>query len=483
MKGYKKSFSLFAGALIICSSIYACGIFGPSQEEVNDGSGDMTKEEELVLEKAIDERIRDDEDNDEPQEDPDKVESKWGPDSATAIRKYSLYYQYYKQSNYQMAYPYWRWMIFNAPKQSINLYIRGVNLVEFRMENAPEAKKKAYLDTLMMVYDKRIKYFNKKGYVLGRKGMNLFQLDRDQARRAYDILKKSIELEGNDSRNYVPYYFLQTAVKLKEDGEIDKDQLLKDYNKTMDIIKANLNSGSQGDWQGTKENVSNLMKPYLSCSDLIGKYKPLYKDNKKDIEKLKEFQKSLKDANCTKAPFYLKLTETILDNKPSAVIALSLARNWKEKNNNDKAIQFYKKAVNLEDDNKKAADHALSLAGIYKNQKENLVKAKEYAKKAISLYDKKGKAYLFLGELYVAGRSRCGDDFKKNAVLWAAVDQFKKAKEADPSVKEAANKRIESYTQRFPKKQPIFFRDLSEGDPYTVECWINEKTTVRVRPE
>ncbi len=483
MKGYKKSFSLFTGALILCSSLYACGIFGPSQEEVDDGSGEMTKEEEIVLEKAIDERIRNNDDEDNPQEDPDKVESKWGPDSATAVRKYSLYYQYYKQNNYKRAYPHWRWMIFNAPKQSINLYIRGVNLVEFKMENAPEAEKKAYLDTLMMVYDKRIKYFNKKGYVLGRKGMNLFQLDKEQARRAYDILKKSIQIEGNDSRNYVPYHYLQAAVELKKNEQINKDQLLKDYNKAMDIVKANMNSSSEDDWEGTKENISNLMKPYLSCSDLIGKYRPQYKENKENIEKLKGFQKSLKEAGCTKDPFYLKLTETVLDNKPSADVALSLARNWKEKNNNDKAIKFFKKAIELEEDDKKAADYALNLAGIYKNQKEELLKAKEYAKKAISLNDQKGRAYLFLGELYIAGRDRCGDDFKKDAVLWAAVDKFKKAKEVDSSVKDAANKRIKSYKERFPKKQPVFFRNLSKGDSYTVECWINEETTVRVRPE
>ncbi len=479
MEGYKKTFSLLIGGLILGTSLMACGIFGPGQEET---TGELSKEEEIVLDQAIEERIQEPAKKSQSPEG-DTIKSKWGPDSATAVRKYSLYYQYYKQNNYKMAYPYWRWMFFNAPRQSENIYIRGVNILEHKFEQAPKAQKDEYLDTLMMVYDKRIKYFNQKGEVLGRKGKNLVQLDPDQARRAFDILKKSLELKGEESKSFVPYYYLQAAVELKKKEKMDKSQLMDAYNKAIKIVNANLEEGSGGEWQDAKGNISTLMDPYLSCADLIDKYKSKFEEQKDNLQKLKSFQNQLENKECTKDPFYLKLTESIFDSEPSADIAVSLARQWKQKNNNDKAIKFYKKAIELEEKDEKATDYALKLASIYKEQKENLLKARDYAKKAINLDDENGKAHIFLGELYITGRDRCGEKFERKAVLWAAVDEFKKAKQVDPSVEEAADKRISSYRQRFPKKQDVFFRNLEEGDPYKVECWINEKTTVRHRPE
>jgi hypothetical protein len=82
--------------------------------------------------------------------------------------------------------------------------------------------------------------------------------------------------------------------------------------------------------------------------------------------------------------------------------------------------------------------------------------------------------------MYAASAAECGDnDLTKKAAYWAAVDKYRKAKNADEDVVDIANKRIEIYTKQFPGTETIFFYDLKEGDPYTVGCWINEKTTVR----
>jgi hypothetical protein len=82
--------------------------------------------------------------------------------------------------------------------------------------------------------------------------------------------------------------------------------------------------------------------------------------------------------------------------------------------------------------------------------------------------------------MYAESMDQCGgDQFEKQAVLWAAVDKFIQARQVDESLATEANGYISSYKPRFPSKQDIFFHNYEIGDTYTVGCWINEQTTVR----
>ena len=66
------------------------------------------------------------------------------------------------------------------------------------MEKNPQ-NKQAYIDTLMMIYDNRILYFGKEGYVLGKKGADLIKYDPTRYEDAYSMLDMSIEMQGNSS--------------------------------------------------------------------------------------------------------------------------------------------------------------------------------------------------------------------------------------------------------------------------------------------
>ncbi|RUT72638.1 hypothetical protein DLK05_17345, partial [Ancylomarina longa] len=103
-------------------------------------------------------------------------ESKYGVDSVKTIMTASLYGEMVKQKNYKEALPSWRYIFNNAPKFQRSTYINGVKIMR-GMYYATKDKK--YVDTLMMVYDQRIKYFGTSrkyptGWILGRKGGDLF---------------------------------------------------------------------------------------------------------------------------------------------------------------------------------------------------------------------------------------------------------------------------------------------------------------------
>ena len=108
--------------------------------------------------------------------------------------------------------------------------------------------------------------------------------------------------------------------------------------------------------------------------------------------------------------------------------------------------------------------------------------AKTYALKMLAINPQSGEAYLIIGNAYVKGRKDCGgDECKSRAAYWAAVDKFAKAKSVDPSVSDKVQQYINSYVGQFPKKEDCFFYGLTDGQSYTLDCWIGETTIVRTR--
>jgi hypothetical protein len=66
-----------------------------------------------------------------------------------------------------------------------------------------------------------------------------------------------------------------------------------------------------------------------------------------------------------------------------------------------------------------------------------------------------------------------------NIAYWPAIDKLVKAKSVDPSVADAANRLISSYSGRFPNAENGFMIGVTKGRTVTVGCWINETTTAR----
>ena len=94
------------------------------------------------------------------------AQEKWGSDSVSCITNLSLYREYYKQKNYTDAIGPWRWTFINCPRASGNIYKNGPIIIKAKMK-LDKNNSQAYLDTLMQIYDNRIEFFGKEGFVLG----------------------------------------------------------------------------------------------------------------------------------------------------------------------------------------------------------------------------------------------------------------------------------------------------------------------------
>ena len=226
---------------------------------------------------------------------------KYGPDSITCVMNISLYREFFKQwksSGYKNetikdAISPWRWTFLNCPKGTQNTYIDGVKIVNYLMENAPDDQKDKYVDTLMMVYDQRIVYFKKEGYVLGRKGVDLYKYRPEAYEEVYDILKRSIELQGNKASGPSIVYYFRATIAMVKNGKADTAIIVENYDQVSNIIDFNLDKYKDdkkkfANWEIVKGNIEVSFEPFATCKDLLPIYRKKFTATPDDLELIKK---------------------------------------------------------------------------------------------------------------------------------------------------------------------------------------------------
>jgi len=424
-------------------------------------------------------------------------QSRYGEDSATCVQKISLYREFYKQwkgSGYKSsaindALKSWRWVFFNCPLGTENTYVDGVKMFNTFIKNEKEKEKKEkFIDTLMMIYDQRIVYFPKHyktkkpqtGDILGRKGVDLYQWRPNEYEEVYQILKESVELDGNNSKSAVLVYYFRVTTKMVNNEKVLKEVIVETYDFVIDIIDYNIknNQKKKSDFENARGNIELTFEPYASCEDLIGIYTKKFNEQGDDPEVLSKIVKMLDKKGCTDSQLYFDVTVKLYDLLPNPESAFLIGRMYLKRNDYDQATEYLIAGTEMEDIDKRA-DSYLLLADCYRNL-NNYSKARSYALNVTEIRPEDGNPYVLIGDMYAASAKDCGNnDLTNKVAYWAAVDKYYKARSVDPSIADAANERISTYSRVFPSIEIIFFHDLKEGDSYKVECWINETTTVR----
>lgn len=410
-------------------------------------------------------------------------------DSVQCVQNLSLYIEFFKQKNYQDAIAPWRWLMANCPKSSKKMYADGVIMMKkYMIKNEKDAaRREKLIDTLMMVYDQRIKSWGEEGKVLGKKGADMLKYQKNKPDEAFETLKRSVELQGNKSEAGALVAYFQASVEMLKKETIEKENVIEVFGKVSEIIDHNLsaitNEKKKGYYLTAKENVEILFEPIANCEDLVKVYGAGFKDNVENASWLTKATQMLDKKDCTDDPLFIELAETLHNLEPSAVSAYNIGKMLIGKGQYSKASTLLKQAVDLEEDNHKKADYYLVLAGLYARNLKQYRQGRSFAQKAIASRPGWGKPYIMIGDMYSSTAKECGEDdeFKKNAVYWAAVDKYKKAKDIDNSITEEASKKIATFSKYFPKTADAHFEGVHDGDSYTVECWINETTTVRVQ--
>ena len=431
-------------------------------------------------------------------------EEQYGADSATCIRLMSTFAEFAKQNAWEEAYPSWSVLFKDYPKCTQTVYSNGVNIVKKKMQLAKTGKEQqVWVDTLMMVYDQRIKYFAAssklygEAYLLGRKGVDLQKYRKEPMEAPYNCLMKSVELGGKNTEYAVIQAAMQSTITMYTAEKIDAAQVVDNYLKFSDLLaqkkaddKAKLEAAADDKAKQKAESdlatcaqveggVLGLFSNSTAaqCDVLVNAFSGKFKENPDDMDLCNKIVKILSAKECTESQLYEDAVSKLIANNPTEQACFGFARMLEKRGKEDDALDNYKKAISLAETDTMKAKYNCSIAKILQ-KKNQVANARSYARQAINLNPNYGLPYIIIATLY--GSNPVGEDsFEKSMTYWLVIDYLQKAKAADPSVANEAQQLINRYIGSCPKKEEAFMHSVTQGKTITIGGWIGETTTAR----
>ena len=431
-------------------------------------------------------------------------EEQYGADSATCIRLMSTFAEFAKQNAWEEAYPSWTILFKEFPKCTQTVYSNGVNIVKKKMQTAKTGKEQqVWVDTLMMVYDQRIKYFAAssklygEAYLLGRKGVDLAKYRKEPMEAPYNCLMKAIDLGGKNSEYAVIQTAMQSVITMYNAKKIDATVVVDKYLLFADLLaqkkaddKAKLEAAA--DDKAKKKAETDLAtcaqveggvlglfsnSDAAQCDVLVNAFSGKFNENPNDLELCGKIVKILGAKECTESQLYEDAVSKVIASNPTEAACFGFARMLEKRGKEDEALENYKKAISLAETDTMKAKYNCSIAKILQ-KKNQFANARTYAREAINLNPNYGLPYIIIATMY--GSNPVGEDnFERSMTYWLVIDKLQKAKSVDPSVATEAQTLINRYSGSCPKKEEAFMHSVTAGKTVTIGGWIGETTTAR----
>ena len=419
------------------------------------------------------------------------AQGKYGADSAQCITNLSFYKEYFKQNNYDEALPSWRKAYsLCPPTANQTMLIDGTTLLRRLItKNAANATyRNALVDSLLTLHTTRAQNYPANAVTAyNNMGQDLHNYVRDNPKKLYDGFETIIAANQEKTRPTIMLYDMQAAIDLFQDGQLDAESVINVYQRNGDIVEKMVpaNDNDKEQIANVKNDMGSLFagSKVASCESLVELYTPRFAADPDNLQLAQSIVKTMSmTEGCDNNDLFLQAVTTMNKLDPSANSAYYLYRLHGARGNVKEAIVYMENALASEDveDNRKA-DWTYELATFcFKNGES--ARAFDYASKVAAENEAlAGKAYFLIGNIW--GSTRCGgDEIARRAPYWVACDYMNKAKAADPSLTEEANRYISQYSVYFPETAEAFMYDITRGQSYTVVCGgMRATTTVRTR--
>ena len=427
-----------------------------------------------------------------------QVKGKYGAtdeDSISCVENLSVYKDFLREKNYSKAFGFLRKAYQICPKSSLKMYVDAEKIINNLIKENKEDKerKKGLVDTLLILYDLRIEHFGKEGFVLGKKGSTMLKYNQPSYEEAYKTLKRSIELEGNNSRAGVINFYFIAAVKLNKTQQQTPEFWVDMFNECSIIIEHNVTTSKDPKqikrYADVQDNIGKMADPFLNCEVLVKFFSGKFEDQRDNQSWLERAAEALDSKDCADDPIFFKVANRLHSLNPSATSARNMGIMSMKKSQYSNAVKFFIQAFDMADDltedvnyDNTLADLELWLSKSYFGTK-NYPAARTHAQKAAGYRENWGEPYMLIGDLYASSIALCkdGPDGALKSPYWVAVDMYHKAKSVDASVASEAKQKIAKYSQYFPSTQDAFFHGVTDGSDYKVECWIKVVTKARLK--
>ncbi len=171
---------------------------------------------------------------------------KWPQDQAKAEKKVDSFKAAIKEGNYKGATAGIQWMLHNAPNWHTDLYVAAIDTYDNLAEKELDpATKDAYIDSLFILYDLRIKNCGDEENVLNRKAYSArkyYNTNKAKASESLAIFDKTFAVSGNNvlDNNLIGYI---DAIRLNTG--LSEDQIMQRVTKLMEVIDSKLKKAQQ----------------------------------------------------------------------------------------------------------------------------------------------------------------------------------------------------------------------------------------------
>lgn len=419
------------------------------------------------------------------------AQGKFGADSAECIKYLSYYSEHFKQKNYDDALPSWREAFRICPPTARqNMLIDGTTLVRRLIQkNAKNPEYRAALiDTLMSLHELRAQYYPKYAVTaLNNKGLDVANYLKNNPQRCYEEYCSIIKRNAANTKTNLFILQMQTVLDLYQKGQVATEDVISLYQSSMALLEK-APAGSDAEVEQNKKAKTDLESLFISskvasCENLIELFTPRYEANPEDLQLAENIVKMMSlTEGCTDNELFLKAATTMYKLDPSYNSAYFLYRLNSGQGNINDAIRYLEEAIAYpESEATQDADYEYELA-VFCHKNARNTKAYEAARKAVELNSElAGKCYFLIGSIW--GSTTCGgDEIERRAPYWVAVDYLQKAKAADETLTEDANRLIAQFAKFYPQTAEAFMYDLTDGQAYTVKCnGMTAVTTVRTQ--
>ncbi len=420
----------------------------------------------------------------------------WPENKAKAEQEVAIFGDAVKQGHFREATASLQWMLTNAPNWNTKLYVDATAAYDgLASQEKDAAKKKILIDSLMLIYDLRIKTCGDEVNVLNRKAGSNAKYNINNKEKAPELLvlfDRVYEISGNNvnDNNLEAYMsvilanFITQKTLPEAQKTLTEDQIINRYDKLSAVIDAKIvkaqseNKTADVDkYKAIKANVDDklLKMVKIDCAFVKKNLEPRFKANPTDVSLAKKiFQFMLAD-KCADDPLWLQATELVHKTTPDFGLAKVLGAKYLQNKNFEKALPLLNEALTLAKDAKDKGEINI-LLGDNENQKGNKIAARDFYRKALGADPANKDGYEKIGDLYYFSFAECSRKqslAEDRLVYIAAYDMYAKA---------GAQDKMKSARGQFPSVTELFELNWKEGETKRIEkCWVGETVTLRTR--
>jgi tetratricopeptide (TPR) repeat protein len=340
------------------------------------------------------------------------------------------------------------------------------------------AQKAVYVDSLMLMYDMRMKYFNDSVNVMNRKIFKAYKYyikDYSKSEWLLEMFDHTYKISGDKvlDQNLLAYMNVIKVNKLAKKNLTD-EQILERYDVISQVIEGKLNAleakGKSTDKISQQKNyVDKILTEIVDfdCGLIEENMGPRFKANPDDITLVKRMFSFMLTGKCTESELFLDVAKQLQSLEPNYGLAKVIGGKCLAAGNYGCATQYFNEALTLTDDGIQKADIYIAM-GKLESKRNNKPAARSNYRKALAADAGNKEPYVLIGDLYYQSYEECKkleNKVEDRLVFIAAYEMYQRAGNAA---------KMRSAKSQFPSTEEIFTDNFEKGQVMTVGCWIKE---------